>query len=243
MKICIDPGHNASGVDTGAVGAIAKEQDITFGVADRLANILIQNGQEVIMTRESLESNVAGATVSSSLQNRADISNAFGANVFVSIHCNAGGGEGVETYIIARGGQAEQIARRVQDSMVQLGRRDRGVKVANLAVLRLTKAPAILVEIGFIDNPAEERWMIDHEEDIAVAIAAGLGFHKIDEWEGDGEMIYNYIDDNMPDWARPTIQKLVDKGYLRGNDNGELELTLDMLRMFVVNDRAGVYGD
>lgn len=56
-------------------------------------------------------------------------------------------------------------------------------------------------------------------------------------------MIYNYIDDNMPAWARPTIQKLVDKGYLHGNDKGELELTFDMLRMFVVNDRAGLYGN
>ena len=243
MKICIDPGHNYSGIDTGAAGAVSKEQDITFGVADKLANLLVRAGQEVILTRDSLESNVAGTSVSSSLQNRADISNRFGADVFVSIHCNAGGGEGVETYIIARGGQAEQIARRVQDSMVDLGRRDRGVKVANLAVLRLTKAPAILVEIGFIDNPDEERWMIEHEEDIARAIAAGLGFSHIDAWEGDAEMIYNYIDDNMPAWARPTIQKLVDKGYLRGNDKGELELTFDMLRMFVVNDRAGLYGN
>ena len=57
----------------------------------------------------------------------------------------------------------------------------------------------------------------------------------------DAEMIYNFIDDNMPEWARPTIKKLVDKGWLKGNDNGELELSDDMLRIFVVNDRAGMY--
>lgn len=55
------------------------------------------------------------------------------------------------------------------------------------------------------------------------------------------EMIYNYIDENMPAWARPTIQKLVDKGYLNGNENGELLLSDTMLRIFVVNDRAGLY--
>ena len=55
-------------------------------------------------------------------------------------------------------------------------------------------------------------------------------------------MIYNYIDSNMPDWARPTIQKLVDKGFLKGDAVGELGLTYDMMRMFVVNDRAGLYG-
>ncbi len=54
-------------------------------------------------------------------------------------------------------------------------------------------------------------------------------------------MIYNYIDNNMPEWARETVQKLVDKGYLKGNDQGELGLTDEMLKLFVINDRAGLY--
>lgn len=53
-------------------------------------------------------------------------------------------------------------------------------------------------------------------------------------------MIYNYIDNNMPEWARPTIQKLVDKGLLKGGENG-LNLNEDLMRMFVINDRAGLY--
>jgi len=55
------------------------------------------------------------------------------------------------------------------------------------------------------------------------------------------EMIYNYIDENMPEWAKPTIQKLVDKGLLKGNEKGELGLNETMLKIFVVNDRAGLY--
>ena len=54
------------------------------------------------------------------------------------------------------------------------------------------------------------------------------------------KMIYNYIDNNMPEWARPTIQKLVDKGILQGDENG-LGLTDDLLRVLVINDRAGLY--
>ena len=54
-------------------------------------------------------------------------------------------------------------------------------------------------------------------------------------------MIYNYIDNNMPDWARPTIQKLCDKGYLKGNEKGELELNDTILKLLVINDRAGLY--
>lgn len=53
------------------------------------------------------------------------------------------------------------------------------------------------------------------------------------------KMIYNYIDKNMPDWATPTIKKLVDNGYLNGDENG-LNLTDEMLRIFVVLDRAGI---
>ncbi len=55
------------------------------------------------------------------------------------------------------------------------------------------------------------------------------------------EMIYNYIDENMPDWAKPTVQKLIDKGALKGNEKGELLLTGTMLRLFVIHDRMGVY--
>ena len=56
------------------------------------------------------------------------------------------------------------------------------------------------------------------------------------------EMVYNYIDDNMPDWAKPTVQKLVDKGAIQGNAKGELGLTDIMLRLLVINDRTGCYG-
>ena len=44
----------------------------------------------------------------------------------------------------------------------------------------------------------------------------------------------------MPEWARPTIQKLVDKGVLKGDGNG-LNLTEDLMRMLVINDRGGLY--
>jgi hypothetical protein len=50
---------------------------------------------------------------------------------------------------------------------------------------------------------------------------------------------FNTID-SLPDWAKPTIQKMIDKGLLNGNGES-LDLSLDMLRIFVVNDRAGLY--
>ena len=52
---------------------------------------------------------------------------------------------------------------------------------------------------------------------------------------------YDYIDENMPEWAIPTITKLVDKGFLKGDEEGKLGLTEDLMRLLVINDRAGLY--
>ena len=54
-------------------------------------------------------------------------------------------------------------------------------------------------------------------------------------------MIYDYMDNNMPSWAKPTIQKLMDKDLLQGDEQGRLGLTMDMIKMCVINDRAGLY--
>lgn len=64
---------------------------------------------------------------------------------------------------------------------------------------------------------------------------------KAEVAKSNSEMIYNYVDENMPDWARPTIQKMIDKGLLKGDENGCLGLTNELLRVFVTNDRAGIY--
>ena len=60
--------------------------------------------------------------------------------------------------------------------------------------------------------------------------------------EEDDEVRYKYYDD-MPDWAQPTVSKLVKKGYLKGEGGGVLNLTEDTLKVLVVNDRAGCYGE
>ncbi len=52
--------------------------------------------------------------------------------------------------------------------------------------------------------------------------------------------IYNKADD-IPDWARPTIEKLIGKGYIKGDEDGNLGLDMNMVRLLVINDRAGLY--
>lgn len=58
--------------------------------------------------------------------------------------------------------------------------------------------------------------------------------------EEDDEVRYKYYDD-MPEWAQPTVKKLMDKGYLKGEGNGVLNLSEDTLKVLVINDRAGLY--
>jgi len=53
--------------------------------------------------------------------------------------------------------------------------------------------------------------------------------------------VFDYIDDNLPDWSRPTVQKLVGNDVIRGDERGRLNLTYDMLRMLVMMDRAGLF--
>ena len=91
---------------------------------------------------------------------------------------------------------------------------------------------------GINYNLIEEDELMSKEYDELKAEIAEL---KVAVDKLNGKMIYNYVDDNMPDWARPTIQKMMDKGLLQGDENGCLELTDELLRVFVTNDRAGIY--
>jgi len=67
-------------------------------------------------------------------------------------------------------------------------------------------------------------------------------FQPHDMEKGD-TMIYNYVDENMPVWAKATVQKLINKGILKGDENGALGLDNTMLRLLVINDRAELYDD
>lgn len=177
ILIVIDPGHNYSGVDTGATGNGLREQDITYYIAEKLKPMLERNGFDVIMTRNSVKDNVSNESVSASLARRSDIANNAGADIFVSIHCNAGGGTGTETYYCTGSGISKILAGFVQDGMLdEIGLKDRGVKSARYAVLRNTNMPAILVETGFIDSANDSKYLADekYQEAYAEGIARGI---------------------------------------------------------------------
>lgn len=154
--LVIDAGHG--GRDLGASGRQSHEKDLTIRTAKRFRKLVRKNCKnvEVILTR------IGDEYVS--LDDRAGMANFFNADLFMSIHANSARGwaEGTETFIhpSARGSRSEHLANLIQEQYTyEAGRKNRGVKTANFAVLRQTRMPSVLTEIGFISNKEEEKYI------------------------------------------------------------------------------------
>ena len=148
-KIYIDPGHNPTGNDTGAVGYGLKEQDVSVQVGIILRELLLVSGQTVKMSRENITDTVS-SSLNGSLAGRYNAANSWDADIFVSIHCNAASTKayGCETYYCTGSTQGRALAECVQPHMTaETERYNRGVKSANFAVIRHTNMPAILVDL------------------------------------------------------------------------------------------------
>ena len=249
MIIGINCGHTVSGtVGSGAVGLL-NESDETRAIGNILIDKLRERGHTVINC-----TNDRASSVTENLAIICDIANAQYLDAFISIHLNSGGGTGCEAYTYD--GSDRAFAGEMTKALSDLGFRDRGIKNGSyLYVIRNTKAPACLLEVCFVDSREDaDRYRELGAEGIAEALCNAIDgkgglpvteyeelSRRIDELERRlTPFIYNYIDDNMPEWARETVQKLVDKGYLRGDEGGR-NRTEEMLRLLVINDRAGLY--
>ncbi len=219
--IVIDPGHG--GEDSGATGATGvKEKDVTLGVAKALKKALTEKLDiKVLLTRDD-DRYV-------DLEERADIANEAGADLFISIHANAAyrrGANGVETYflsfeasdddarktaafenkVVRLDGKAEdapeddlksilwdlvqtkahhqssELAEFIHVSLQKtMGGEDRGVKQAPFRVLVGATMPAVLVEVGFISNPREERNLSGKKGRNRIASAISKGVAEFEE--------------------------------------------------------------
>jgi len=167
--IVIDAGHGGS--DPGAVSHGRLEKDDNLNLALAVARRLEEQGQQVIMTRRG--------DVFVSLAERSAISNRNNTDLFVSIHRNAAASpsaNGVENFVHTNATPAEtQYAQTVLDEVVRAGvQSNRGVKRGNFAVLRETRAPAMLLEMGFLTNDRDNVLFDRHFDEYAAAIARGI---------------------------------------------------------------------
>ncbi len=185
MKAALDAGHGAAGSRRGT-GACANgliEDEVCLDMAGRIGHYLRAAGWETVMTRPGTE-NVG-------IVERARAARYSGADVFLSVHCNAGppSANGVEAFVVSGDERSRKLAQRLVAAVCRHGMSSRGVKwdseahFGRLGVLRGTyrRMPAVLLELGFLTNARDSMLLKDRffRDAAAQAIA-----HAIISWGG-----------------------------------------------------------
>ena len=166
MKIFINPGHSVDGEDHGACANGLTEAFVALDISQRVGNYLREAGCEVNIGQFDWLDEICEA------------SNSWGANIFISIHCNAATSpyaQGTETFCVYGATAGRELAECIQTQIVNsLPVENRGVREAAFAVLTGTTCPAVLVETAFVTNVHDAELLADKPDDFARAIARGV---------------------------------------------------------------------
>lgn len=228
MKVFLDAGHG--GKDPGALGNGMQEKNITLPVTLEIGEILKRHGVTVGYTRTT--------DTFMELSDRANKANNFGADIFVSIHCNAfnnSSAKGVETYSHIGSVKGSRLAQSIQNSILssKLYTVNRGTKTANFAVLRLTKMPAALVEMAFITNGEDANILKNRQNELAIAIAKGILSYLGILYKGGNTM--TNTNDTPSEWAKEAMEWAKKEGICDGTrpkDAATREEVVTMLYRF-----------
>ncbi len=167
--VVLDAGHG--GENPGAIYNGRQEKDDTLALTQAVGRILEANGVDVYYTRET--------DVFETPLQKAQEANQAGADYFVSIHRNSSPMPnqytGIETLVYNRYGEAARLAYNINEELEEVGFENQGVNErTNLAVLRRTQMPAVLVEVGFINTDADNTLLDARFDEVAQAIADGI---------------------------------------------------------------------
>lgn len=168
-KVVLDAGHG--GYDNGATYNGRREKDDNLRLTLAVGEILANRGIDVAYTRTT--------DIYQNPNEKAQIANEMGADFFVSFHRNSSPNpntySGVETLIYNKGDVKEELAKNINEELAGVGFQNLGENVrTNLAVLRRTQMPAVLVEAGFINTDADNALFDNSFNEIANAIAEGI---------------------------------------------------------------------
>lgn len=186
MKVFINPGHDTK-YDSGAVhyGADGnvdlRECDVAAKIGTAVQKYLEAAGCECyLMQSDNLAPTPAGRSDYDDRQGMTvtKTANEWGADIFVSIHCNAASGtaRGTEVECYNRMSNGGNLAQCIQSQLINsIDTVDRGVKeMPGLIVLKHTSMPAVLVETAFIDNDSDAALLENCTDAFAAAIARGV---------------------------------------------------------------------
>lgn len=173
MLIYLDAGHSGD-IEPGACADGVRECDVNLVFAMELGKHLEDLGHNVAYYRQS-------STAETELYDRVRHANRYGADLYVSVHCNAFTdpvANGAEAFVCNDGClQAKAYAEEMLAAVCSVGgMRNRGVKTANFYVLRQTDMPAVLLELGFLTNSADRERLtsITWQHDVSKAVAAAI---------------------------------------------------------------------
>lgn len=172
--VVIDPGHGGSA--SGAYYEKVMEKDITLPISLMLRDLLVEDGYNVIMTRDS--------DVYMTLSDRCQVANDVDADIFISIHCNAlennTSYEGLFTFYSTGSTKGQKLAQAVQDATAAAtGTINRGIRNnSDYTVLRKTNMPAVLVETGFMSSHNELMNLCDSKYQMKLAQGMAEGINR-----------------------------------------------------------------
>lgn len=141
-KVFLSAGHG--GTDPGAVGNGLREKDINLQIMLACQAELVRHGITVVCSRTT--------DANDPVQQEVKEANASGADVAVSFHTNAGGGDGSESFYWPTSAKGKKLAQLCEKHTKAIGQNSRGVKTNNLMFTRETTMPAVLCECAFIDT-------------------------------------------------------------------------------------------
>ena len=195
------------------------------------------------------------------LSQRVEMANEAGADVYISIHHNAGikgrSGGGIVIFVApACSSQSkvlqEAVYRHTVDTTGLRGNRANPTPERGYYVLKHTKMPAVLGEFGFMDSTTDTPIILTEEYADRVADGIVAALVEVYDLKEDEDMVrFNTIAEikQAAGWAEPTIRKMIRKGFIAGSGKkdaqglpADMDLSMDMIRMMVMNDAAGVYG-
>ncbi|BBF42089.1 N-acetylmuramoyl-L-alanine amidase [Lachnospiraceae bacterium KM106-2] len=209
-KIYIDAGHG--GYDMGASYNGRYEKDDNLNLAKAVGKELEDMGYEVGYTRST--------DVYQSPNEKAEIANDNNADLFISIHRNTSPVpntyQGVEILVFNKGDLKEDMAKKIADNLADVGFSNLGVDARkNLAVLRKTKMPALLIDVGFINTDYDNQLFDGNFERIVMAIAQGIDDAINQEQESEVKLSYRVQVGLFKNYnnAENLQELLVEKGY------------------------------
>lgn len=171
-KVFLGVGHG--GIDSGAVKYLI-EKDVNLSMAKACYDVLVAHGVTVKMSRTKDEND--------DLTEEIRECNAFGPDLAVDIHNNAGGGDGFEAFYHIGGGTSKTLAKNIETEVIKIGQNSRGLKtkVGNggtdyFGFIRETNCPAVICEGVFVDNKADaaQADTLAEQKKFGVAYAKGI---------------------------------------------------------------------